>query len=178
VTVGSLTENKNTILVLEAVNKLVKQGENIVLNIIGDGPCRPILKDIIKKYQLQNQVYLHGSLDPKEVYEFVSRSNIFVLSSFREGRPNVILESMALGTLVIASKIEGVEEVIENEVSGLLFNPYNYDELVECIKRVSNEIELQKVLPRNALEYIISNKLFWDETAKQYIELYKTVFTH
>ncbi len=98
-----------------------------------------------------------------------------MLSSFREGRPNVLLEAMALGTLVIASKIAGVEEMIENETSGLLFNPNNCDELVECMRRASNDCELQKVLPRNALKYIESNRLYWDETAMQYMEIYRAI---
>jgi glycosyltransferase involved in cell wall biosynthesis len=178
VSVGSLTKNKNTILIIEAVKKLINQKRNVVLNIVGDGPCKSLLIDMIEKYQLQNHIHLHGARESRDVYEIVSRSNIFVLSSFREGRPNVVLESMALGTLVIASKIEGVEEIIENEVSGLLFNPYSCDELVECINRVSDNKTLQKDLPKNALEYIISNSLFWDETAKQYLEIYNTVLAH
>ena len=175
VTVGSLTENKNTILIIEAVNKLIKKGKDITLNIIGDGPQKTALESIIKKYQLQNHIHMHGSLESKDVYEIVRRSDMFVLSSFREGRPNVILESMVLGTLVLASRIEGVMEIIENKVSGLLFDPYNCDDLTECINMIIDNYELYDELSRNAQKYIVSNKLFWDETANQYIELYKTV---
>lgn len=174
-TVGSLTENKNTILILEAVNELVIQGSNVTLNIVGDGPCKPILNSFVEKNKLQDRVFLYGSLESADVYELVKNSNIFILSSFREGRPNVILEAMALGTLVIASEIEGVRELIKNRESGLLFNPHKRCELVECLRQVSIDNTLQKTLPKKALDYIVTNKLYWGETANEYAEIYKSI---
>ena len=174
ITVGNLTKNKNTALVVEAVHRIICQGKKVTLNIVGDGPQRTELKSLIDKYRLAKNVNLVGVLHPDRVYELISKSDIFVLSSFREGRPNVLLESMAIGTPIVASQIDGVEELIDDGYSGLLYDPYNCEQLIQCINRIGNDIKLHNFLRANALNYIIKNKLFWDESANKYVSLYKS----
>lgn len=175
ISVGNLTDNKNTALVIHAVHELIVQGKNVTLNIIGDGPKRTELKQLIDNYGISKNVYLRGALCSEKVYEFISKSNIFVLSSFREGRPNVLLESMALGTPIVASNIEGVQELISDGISGLLYNPNSCEQLIKCINKIAEDVQLQKKLSANAQNYIKSNKLFWDESAKKYHDLYVSV---
>lgn len=172
VTVGSLTENKNTILIVRAINKLVKQNINTILHVIGDGPCRNKIEEYICRNSLEKHVFLHGPLVQKSVYKIVDASDAFVLASFREGRPNVILESMALNTLVVASDILGVKEILEDGVTGLLFETDNLDELYMCIKKAIDHKKMSTRITQSAYQYLLSRNLFWDETARQYTSLY------
>ena len=98
-----------------------------------------------------------------------------MLTSFREGRPNVILESMVLGTPVVASKIKGVEELIVDNYSGLLFSPFRCSELVSCINKICGDKNLQERLSMNALNKIKTDELFWDVSANKYVTLYKKI---
>ena len=173
-TAGSLTENKNTVSVLKAVNNLTKRGFKVTLNIIGDGPCKQSIQNMIIKFNLQDNVIIHGALCQEDVFRIVGKSNIFILASYREGRPNVVLEAMAMGALVIASKIEGVMELIEDQYTGLLFDPNDFNTLEECIKKVINSNELLNQLPENALNYIRDRNLYWNETAEKYMDVYNS----
>ena len=175
VTVGNLTSNKNVSLVIKAVREIIAQGNNIKLNIIGDGPKRIELEKLVQRYDLVRHIKFHGSLHPKNVYDLIGKSTIFVLSSFREGRPNVLLESMAIGTPIIASNIEGVLELIEDGKSGLLFDPTSYTQLTQCINTLCSDKKLQNYLSLNAQQYIKKNNLYWEQSASIYSELYKTV---
>ena len=74
---------------------------------------------------------------------------------------------MAIGTPIVASQIDGVEELIDDGYSGLLYDPYNCEQLIQCINRIGNDIKLHNFLRANALNYIIKNKLFWDESANK-----------
>ncbi len=173
VSVGNLTENKNISLAINAVHDIVKKGNKITLNIIGDGPKRSELEKLIESYRLSNCIFILGKLSPKEVYKQIRKANILLLTSFREGRPNVILESMVLGTPVVASKIKGVEELIEHNYSGLLFSPFECNELVSCLNKICADKNLQERLSTNALNKIKSDELFWDVSASKYVTLYK-----
>ena len=173
ISVGNLTENKNIALIIEAVREIMSQGEKVTLSIVGDGPKKIELKNLIEKYDLSKSVHLRGKLPPEKVYELIRKSNFFVLSSFREGRPNVLLESMALGTPIIASNIDGVAELIKDGHSGLLYDPHSCKELVKCINRIAQNTNLQKELRTNALSYLVENNLFWDESAGKYFDIYK-----
>lgn len=178
ITVGNLTENKNVALVIEAVREIILQGKKVSLNVIGDGPEKNKLIKLVHKYNLSEYVHFYGCLHQDKVYHLISKADVFVLSSFREGRPNVLLESMAIGTPIIASNIEGVSELIKDGESGLLYDPCNYKQLATCINKLSADIKLQKILRTKAQEYIKENNLFWDQSAKMYIELYKTALKH
>ena len=177
ISVGSLTENKNLKLVIYAVNELIKSGMCIKYDIVGDGSTKDELEKLISKYCLQKNIHIHGILQPERVYKLISNSTALVLSSFREGRPNVILESMAIGTPVIASDIGGVRELISDGYNGFLFDPTQHSQLVSCITKLNKEPSLLKKIQKNAKLYIQSNNLFWNSTGELYLDVYKAALS-
>lgn len=99
--------------------------------IIGDGPERKNLQSEICDLQLENKVQLFGWRT--DVLEIISILDIFVLPSLWEGTPNVILEALAYGKPVVATKVGGVPEIIEDGKNGLLVEPANAKKLAEAI---------------------------------------------
>lgn len=171
--VGNLVSNKGVATIVDALSRLSDNA--LHLKIVGEGVERTNLKNAITAYGLENKVFLLGALPPDDVAGELGASDIFVLASFSEGRPNVILEAMAAGTPVIASNIEGVRELIEDGENGLLFEAGNSRHLAECIVRLSSDSGLRAQLSEAARNFIVRNDLLWNTTARKYIDLYREI---
>ena len=83
--------------------------------------------------------------------------DIIVIPSFWEGLPNILLESMVLGRPVIASRIDGITEVVTNNINALLFNPGDEDELSEAIQRLICDRNFADKLGTNARKHVVNN---------------------
>jgi glycosyltransferase involved in cell wall biosynthesis len=119
--VGRLSPEKGFDRLLHAFQQLVTGGLDLGLVIAGDGDDRPRLEQLIDELGLRDRVWLVGfCADPRAIYEAM---DVFVLSSLREGLPNVLLEAMALGVPVIATHIAGIPRLIQDGENGLLVPP-------------------------------------------------------
>ncbi len=127
---------KNIDGVIRAVPK------NAELWIIGDGPQKNSLEKLAK--QLGQKVIFFGRVDNKKARELMRQSDIFVLNSFHEGLPHALLEALAEGVPVIATKIPAVAEILVDKVTGLLVNIDDSGDLAEKILEVKNYPELAK----------------------------------
>lgn len=121
--VGRLSREKGHLVLLEALAKLKNQGAAIRCQFVGDGPQRPEIEESIDRLQLRDVVSLTGSLTPERVAEALRVSTLFVLGSFAEGVPVVLMEAMAAGVPVVATRVGGVPELIEHGEMGLLVEP-------------------------------------------------------
>lgn len=99
--------------------------------IIGDGKERSRLEGLIKKYGLENTVFLVGRIS--DARKYLKALDIFVLPSIKEGFPWVILEAMAARIPIVATKVGAVAEIIENTKEGLLVEAKNSQALAEKI---------------------------------------------
>lgn len=120
--VGNLTENKGMDLLVKALHILVYQRcrSDLRLAIVGDGPCRQALADLVVSLNLLDHVILVGSVPHHELNRWYSAADVFCLASAREGLPNVVLEALACGVPVVATPVGGIPEVISSERVGLL----------------------------------------------------------
>jgi len=109
-----------------------KQLSNLQLDVLGDGPLRSALMKKIVEYSLHDSIRLHGSVPLEQVAKYIRESSVLVLPSYREGVPNVLLESFASGTPVIATKVGGIPEVVNDSV-GLLVDAKNVEQLTQAI---------------------------------------------
>jgi len=116
VSVGWLIERKGHHLVIEAMQHI----NDATLIIIGDGPEHQSLKALVEKYQLDEKVTFLGAKTQEEVSRWFQAADCTVLASSREGWANVLLESMASGTSVVATKVWGTPEVVATEEAGVL----------------------------------------------------------
>jgi len=131
--VGRLAGVKGLAVLIEAMAKLRDQQMPLALTIIGDGPDRARLEQQVEKLQLTFQVDFVGYQSPAAVSDILGRTDIFVLPSFAEGVPVVLMEAMASGVPVIATRIAGISELVEENQSGLLVPPGDTQSLTQNI---------------------------------------------
>lgn len=119
--VSNLTENKNVILIIKSLERIIKKNKSVKLKIIGDGPTRSYLQKYISDNGMQNFVEFLGVLSRERVKEEVLKSDIFLLSSFKETFGVVVIEALSLGLPVISTMSGGVNDTITSE-NGKLTN--------------------------------------------------------
>lgn len=123
VAVGSLTEGKNHPLLIEAFAALAKDHPEYQLYIIGLGPLRERLLKMIDDYRLGRSAFVLGSRPNEELQAWFSAADVSCLISSREGWPNVVMESLACGTPVVATRVGGVPEILVNDELGIFVKP-------------------------------------------------------
>ena len=118
--VGRLHPVKNVDLLMKAFSLLDKSNK-CTLVIVGDGPEKQRLTDLASSLGIRDLVRFEGFKPKKTVLEFMKASDVLVLPSLVEGQPRVILEAWACGLPVVASKVRGIDNLINDGVDGLLF---------------------------------------------------------
>lgn len=120
--VGHLTSNKGFDLLIKALKILSGESreENLRLVIVGEGSARKDLEQLISSLQLNGRVRLVGAVPHQELYLWYSAADLFCLASDKEGWPNVLLESLACGTPVVATDVGGIPEIIRLDRVGVL----------------------------------------------------------
>lgn len=157
--IGRLEIQKNHLALIEAL-----VGLEIELKIVGNGLLFQKLINLATKKNVRLKIVkkiIHSKLP--EVYR---KADIFILPSLIEGHPKVLLEAMASGMPVIASKISGVEDIIKDQENGLFCNP-NKESIRKKLLVLINNLTLKKKIAKNArltiLEKFDLNKLIIDE---------------
>ena len=171
--VGNLTAGKGVDIILKAAASLPV--ENWLLDIIGDGPEREALEMYCQEQALNDKVTFHGSAPPEDMPLLMAGADVFVFASFAEGRPNVVLEAMAVGLPVIAGEIPAVSDLIQDGQQGLLFPPGNVSSLAEHILFLTNRPAERRKMGRKARESIRAMGLSWQEAARAYASLYTEI---
>jgi glycosyltransferase involved in cell wall biosynthesis len=131
--VGRLSPEKGQTGLLRAFAKLRARRPELMLRLVGDGPDRMSLEALAKELGLTDAVTFAGRLPEEETLAEIARSDLLVLPSFMEGLPIVLMEAMAVGVPVIASRVAGIPELVEDGETGLLFTPSDWDELASRI---------------------------------------------
>jgi glycosyltransferase involved in cell wall biosynthesis len=131
--IGRLEPAKDYPTLFSAVTRLVGDGGQIVL-IAGTGPLESALADMTEKNEHLASVRLLGLRD--DVPELLSAADAFVLSSAWEGMPNVVMEALSAGKPVVATRVGGVPELVQDGVSGYLVSPGDPGELAGAMGRM------------------------------------------
>ena len=161
VCVGRLkSEQKGQLLLLQATARLVAEGVALKLVLVGDGPMRDEIEQFITRYNLLAYVELTGSLSGEQVREQIANARIFVLPSFAEGLPVVIMV-LALGRPVISTYVAGIPELVVHAENGWLAPAGSVDDLVVAMREAlqatpetlaeMGERGRQRVLERHAI---------------------------
>ncbi len=137
--VGRLSTEKGFHLLIRAVHALVEQGLDLELWIAGEGDQRGDLEDMVTQYNLAGRIRLLGFVD--DTISLYHALDLFVLSSLREGLPNVVLEAMSMHVPVVATQVGGVGDLVQHEQTGLICPAGELDTLIEACRRlVTDEI--------------------------------------
>jgi sugar transferase (PEP-CTERM/EpsH1 system associated) len=137
VTVARLSPEKDLATLLQAAALVRRQRPEFRLKIAGDGPCRAELQTLAEKLGLQGQVSFLGQV--KDVPALLGRAGLFVLSSITEGISLALLEAMACGLPVVATRVGGNAEVVADGETGRLVPPAQAKELAAAIAELLSD---------------------------------------
>ncbi len=141
--VGRLVPAKGQHILLEACLLLKNKGVQFHLAMIGDGPDRSALEIFVAKNNLKEMVTFTGVLGQDKVRMQYDKADLFVLASFAEGVPVVLMEAMAKEIPVISTRITGIPELIEHGQDGLLATPGDAESLANQMLTLLNHPELR-----------------------------------
>ncbi len=168
---GRLVKQKGVIFLIEAIDKIIKSNleTNNKLNckIVGDGPLKSELESEVNKRGLGGYIKFIGWVDKDKTPEYFNWANLFVLPSYEEGMPNVLLEAISSGLAIVATRISGNDELVDDGVNGFLYS--NHDDLSGIINRFLDDRDLKY---KFGLESVKKSKNFsWNKVAKEYIDI-------
>jgi glycosyltransferase involved in cell wall biosynthesis len=149
VTVGRLVKQKRMDRIIELVSQLRDSRVNCKTTIIGDGPLKLQLQNLSAAKGLSNE-QLNFAGTYSDVQKAYQEADVFVLTSDWEGTPNVILEAMACGLPVVASRVGGIPEIIKHRISGLLVPPDDPVGLYRSVMELIDNPSLRKEIGQNA----------------------------
>jgi colanic acid/amylovoran biosynthesis glycosyltransferase len=141
--VGRLAAVKGLTILLDAITGLHQRGQEVSLTIVGDGPDRLALEDKSNALGLSQHIEFVGYKSQAEVSGYLLECDLFVLPSFAEGVPVVLMEAMAARCSVIATQVGGVSELVDDGVNGFLVPPGDVDTLSDRINQLAGDASLR-----------------------------------
>lgn len=130
--IGNLKADKGSLDLLEAAAPLCRN-ENLHLYLLGDGPLRRPLEERIAELGLTHRVSLLGRVNHDTVPAWIAAADVVCLPSYHEGVPNVVLESIACGVPVLATRVGGIPEVLTTD-AGVLVAPNDREALRSALR--------------------------------------------
>ncbi|PIQ90089.1 MAG: hypothetical protein COV71_05970 [Candidatus Omnitrophica bacterium CG11_big_fil_rev_8_21_14_0_20_41_12] len=153
--IARLSDVKGHIYLIRAMQQVIKTFPNALLLIIGEGNMRDTLVTEVDKLGIKDNVLFIPEARGTE--DILAVMDIFVMPSLQEGLGLALMEAMAQGLPVIGSKVGGIKTLIQNEITGLLVEPAEVDELSRAITRLFKDDQLRHDLGVNARKFIIDN---------------------
>ncbi|AFY76910.1 MAG: glycosyltransferase [Hydrococcus sp. C42_A2020_068] len=141
--VGRLAANKGLPILLESLATLKSAHPDILLTVVGDGSDRVALERMTAQLGLQERVKFVGYKSQAEVRQYLQQTDVFVLPSFAEGVPVVLMEAMAAGVPVVATQIAGTSELVEDGIGGYLVPPGDAVSLAQRIEVLLTDSQLR-----------------------------------
>lgn len=170
--VGRLVYQKGLDVLLEALAG-VPASLPWQLTLVGDGPYRPTLETLAAQRGLRERLTFAGWQPPERIPAFYQQANLFVFPSRDEGMPNAVLEAMASGLPVVATRIAGNEELITPEV-GVLVPKDDPAALREAFLRLLPDADTRRRWGAAARRRVIQH-FTWEATARRYLDLFREV---
>lgn len=150
--IGRFIEAKDYSNLIKAAGILREKGVAFELYILGDGLLRKELEAGQRKLGLESVVKMPGFQD--NIFEWLLKFDIFVISSIREGQPVVLLEAMSYGLPIVATNVGGIPDTLKNGEEGLLVEPGNPALLAAAMKKLIDDESLKESLGQKARERV------------------------
>jgi glycosyltransferase involved in cell wall biosynthesis len=156
-------------ILLKAFQMLKPRDINVQLRIIGEGPNKEKLKRMVEILNITDSVTISG--ETTDVVKQLQESTIFVLPSLSEGLSNVLLEAMACGLPVVATRVGGNIDLIQDGANGILVEPENPAQLSHALWKILIDKKQALHLGTRARQ-TVEEKFSMDSVVTNYIELY------
>lgn len=138
----------------------------VKLVVVGDGPYKRELKELVKQHCVEESVQFAGGKEKDELIKYYQDSDIFILPSRMEGMPNVVLEAMACGLPIVMTPCGGAEELVCD-------NGYvvTIDQFEDAVVRLCNDVRLRLTMGMASVA-IAREKFSWEQKAKLYLDIF------
>lgn len=155
--VAALSRRKGHQVLLEAFAELLAHSPEARLTLAGDGPEREALERRTRELGIAESVRFLGAVAHDDVRDLYARADVFCLPSFAEGVPTVLMEAMAMELPVVATRVMGIPELVDEEHNGLLVSPARPDALAEALRRLLADRELAERLGREGRKRVLAS---------------------
>jgi colanic acid/amylovoran biosynthesis glycosyltransferase len=162
-TVGRFVEKKGIEYGIRAVARILKKHLNVEYNIAGDGPLKAQLEKLIEKYEVCNNIKLLGWQTQSEIMKLIQEAHVMIAPSItsskgdQEGIPVVLMEALATGLPVIASRHSAIPELIQDKKTGFLVPERDVDALIERTEYLIEHPEMWEEIGRTGRKYVEEN---------------------
>jgi len=164
--VGRLAESKGYRYLIDAIPQILEKINGLKVVLVGkDHGYKEELLRQAKNLGVSDVVEFKGFVPDAELIEYMRKSNVFVLPSLYEGMPSVLFEAMSLGKPVVATKVGGIPEIIENRRNGILVEPGSSAQLAEAIIELIGDEAYARKLGIEGKESV--KKYSWESISKQ-----------
>jgi len=170
--VGRLFPNKGIQYLVKAAQIVLAKHPCVEFIIVGRGPMEAELRKMVRRLNIEHAFKFLGIVP--SVPEVMNQCDIFVRPSLTEGMPLTILEAMACGLPVIASKIPGSSEVVKDGETGILVEVGNVEQLGNAIIRLLEDENYAERIRTRAYEFV-KKHYSWDRIAEEYLKTYNDV---
>lgn len=168
--VGRLSVEKGYNFLIDAVDRLIREGHNISLLIVGEGNIRGELEAQIERLGLQSRIQLAGY--QSNTIDLYRAMDLFVLASLREGLPNALLEAMAMEVPVVVTSVGGIPQVICDHENGVLVEPGDAKILADAVREMLVHRDLALKMARKARETVEQDYSF-NRRMDRMVQLYE-----
>lgn len=147
--VGRLTPAKGQHLLLEAVDQLKRQGRQVRLRVVGQGPDGPSLRERAEQIDNSGCIVFEGAVNQDRIRALYAMADVFCIPSVAEGIPVVLMEAMAMEIPCVTTHITGIPELIRNGRDGLLVAPADLEGLSEALARLMDDEALRERIAKS-----------------------------
>ena len=171
---GRLTQGKGLGTLIEAANLWLVNNRNrkIVFKIIGEGPLKEELQEIVREKSISNVKFLEYMKHEQLFTEIKKSTAVVIPSEWYENNPMAVIEAFALGKPVIGSRIAGIPELVKDNYSGITFEPGNASDLYSKIKFIVENPDKAKEMGKN-VNLFVRNELNSEKYYQKLLEIYK-----
>ncbi len=164
--IGQLIDVKGFEYLIQAISKLQKEEANFKVVAIGEGALRQKLENLTRQLHLGEYIVFMGEKPYAEISYWFGASDVFCLPSIREGCPAVIMEALASGRPVVASRVGGIPELIK-ETNGILVEPRDVQGLCQALKTALNKKWEENKIRDSVTGYS------WSNVAERYLGVFR-----
>jgi len=155
--VGRLVPDKGQFILIEAVAHLIAIGRQLRLRLVGDGPDRQRLEDEVKQQRITEHIIFEGAVNQDHILGFYSSADVFVLASFAEGLPIVLMEAMAMEIPCVTTHITGIPELITSGKDGILVAASNIKALADAIALLMDNPDLRHQIGKAGRQRVLES---------------------
>jgi len=171
--IGRLSQEKGILNFMEAIPEMLERENSIQILIGGDGQLRTKLEQFLSEQNLNNKVKFVGWIPHDELPKSLNDLKLLVLPSYTEGLPNIMLEAMACGTLVLATPVGAIPDVIKDGETGFIMEDNSPECISENVIRALNHPNLEEIA-RNACT-LVKREFTYEKAVERYRNIMTTL---